>query len=98
MLDKKNRDLYIRALRCARVAQLVERNLAKVDVASSSLVSRSIHLLSFWKWHDRGTLFWSFPLGDVAKWLRQGSAKARSTVRICPSPLRIEVKLGWRNW
>ena len=28
----------------AGVAQLVERNLAKVEVASSRLVSRSIHL------------------------------------------------------
>lgn len=27
----------------AGIAQLVERNLAKVEVASSSLVSRSIH-------------------------------------------------------
>ena len=28
-------------LKCAGIAQLVERNLAKVEVASSSLVSRS---------------------------------------------------------
>src|SRR5574343_509122 len=32
-------------LRCAGIAQLVERNLAKVEVASSSLVSRA----RFWK-------------------------------------------------
>ena len=30
-------------LKCAGIAQLVERNLAKVEVASSSLVSRSKH-------------------------------------------------------
>ena len=30
--------------RCAGIAQLVERNLAKVEVASSNLVSRSTHL------------------------------------------------------
>ena len=30
----------------AGIAQLVERNLAKVEVASSSLVSRSIRLLN----------------------------------------------------
>ena len=32
------------SLRYAGIAQLVERNLAKVEVASSSLVSRSRHL------------------------------------------------------
>ena len=31
-------------LKYAGIAQLVERNLAKVEVASSSLVSRSRHL------------------------------------------------------
>ncbi len=34
----------IRILFAAGVAQLVERNLAKVEVASSRLVSRSIEL------------------------------------------------------
>ena len=32
------------SLKYAGIAQLVERNLAKVEVASSSLVSRSRHL------------------------------------------------------
>ncbi len=31
-------------VKCAGIAQLVERNLAKVEVASSNLVSRSKHL------------------------------------------------------
>jgi hypothetical protein len=30
--------------------------------------------------------------GDVAKWLRQGSAKPPSSVQIRPSPLRMEEK------
>ncbi len=35
----------------ARIAQLVERNLAKVEVASSSLVSRStfIYIVAVWQ-------------------------------------------------
>ena len=40
MLD--NELLICRIKACAGIAQLVERNLAKVEVASSSLVSRSI--------------------------------------------------------
>ena len=40
LLDNKGSICRIRA--CAGIAQLVERNLAKVEVASSSLVSRSI--------------------------------------------------------
>ena len=42
MLDKTFRLCRIRILFAAGVAQLVERNLAKVEVASSRLVSRSI--------------------------------------------------------
>ncbi len=41
MLDKTFRLCRIRILFAAGVAQLVERNLAKVEVASSRLVSRS---------------------------------------------------------
>ena len=42
MLDKTFRLCRIRILFAAGVAQLVERNLAKVEVASSRLVSRSM--------------------------------------------------------
>ena len=45
MLDKAFRLCRIRILFAAGVAQLVERNLAKVEVASSRLVSRSTKLL-----------------------------------------------------
>ena len=45
MLDKTFRLCRIRILFAAGVAQLVERNLAKVEVASSRLVSRSTKLL-----------------------------------------------------
>ena len=41
MTIKKQREVNLRDI-YAEVAQLVERNLAKVDVASSSLVFRSI--------------------------------------------------------
>ena len=40
-LDRCSKACKIRILRDAGVAQLVERNLAKVEVASSRLVSRS---------------------------------------------------------
>ena len=40
MTIKKQREVNLRDI-YAEVAQLVERNLAKVDVASSRLVSRS---------------------------------------------------------
>ena len=43
-LDNMGRLCKMRIL-AAGVAQLVERNLAKVEVASSRLVSRSIHLM-----------------------------------------------------
>ena len=61
----------------AGIAQLVERNLAKVEVASSSLVSRSRFrqnpgssqpgVLRFW-----GLQFVSPAQGVVAEWLRSG--------------------------
>ena len=41
MLDNIYGSCKMRILRSAGVAQLVERNLAKVEVASSRLVSRS---------------------------------------------------------
>lgn len=44
-------------MKCAAVAHLVERHLAKVEVASSSLVGRS-------KWS--GNIHSKY--GDVAKW------------------------------
>ena len=44
-------------MKCAAVAHLVERHLAKVEVASSSLVGRSI-----------GVVFITPLYGDVAKW------------------------------
>jgi hypothetical protein len=40
---KTSQALYNLSLANAGIAQLVERNLAKVEVASSSLVSRSKH-------------------------------------------------------
>lgn len=46
MLDKTFRLCKIRILFAAGVAQLVERNLAKVEVASSRLVSRSSFFFS----------------------------------------------------
>ena len=59
--------LCIVFLRCAVVAQLVEHHLAKVDVASSSLVNRS-HAVSSKKhrpWlHARH--------GEVVEWLGSG--------------------------
>ena len=44
ILEKKSESLII-TIRQAGIAQLVEHNLAKVGVASSSLVSRSIKVL-----------------------------------------------------
>ena len=41
MLDIKNKMVKIADVSIAGIAQLVEHNLAKVGVASSSLVSRS---------------------------------------------------------
>ena len=48
------------SLKYAGIAQLVERNLAKVEVASSSLVSRSIQNLNtvkFWNIDSSFTCF-----------------------------------------
>ena len=45
----------------AGVAHLVERDLAKVEVASSSLVARSTN--------EKGAnILLLFPYGDIAKW------------------------------
>ena len=60
----------------AEVAQLVERNLAKVEVAGSSPVFRSSSLSCLAvKKH-----------GDVAEWIRHGSAKPVTPVRFRTSP------------
>jgi hypothetical protein len=64
--DKKNRLAYIKGL--SGNNSVVECNLAKVEVAGSNPVSRSI-IKSFPA---------SYPqeiLGGIAKWLRQRSAK-----------------------
>ena len=57
MIDRKRVILYImscvqqehKTIRNARVAQLVERDLAKVEAAGSSPVSRSFHAKGLWK-------------------------------------------------
>ena len=40
----------------AEVAQLVERNLAKVEVAGSSLVFRSVDSIGLYRWNFLFTL------------------------------------------
>ena len=51
----------IRVSQYAAVAHLVERHLAKVEVASSSLVARSTN--------EKGAMILLlFPYGDIAKW------------------------------
>jgi hypothetical protein len=52
---------------CAEVAQLVERNLAKVEVAGSSPVFRSHPAWFGWLMAGAGTV-----CGDVAEWLGAG--------------------------
>ena len=48
-------------MKCAAVAHLVERHLAKVEVASSSLVARSTN--------EKGAnILLLFLYGDIAKW------------------------------
>ena len=60
MLDKAKNVWY--STPCsAGVAHLVERHLAKVEVASSSLVARSTN--------EKGAnILLLFPYGDIAKW------------------------------
>ena len=58
----------------ADVAQLVERNLAKVEVAGSNPVVRSAG-------GRRAALH-----GAVAEWFRQGSAKPSTRVRFPAAP------------
>ena len=53
-VDKMLEILKMAALFNAGIAQLVERNLAKVEVASSRLVSRSKH-------HKKGKQLSAFP-------------------------------------
>ena len=62
--------------RHAEVAQLVERNLAKVEVAGSSPVFRS----------ERAAEVALADCGDVAEWFRHGSAKPGTPVRFRSSP------------
>src|SRR5688572_30570026 len=69
----------------ADVAQLVAHHLAKVRVASSSLVIRSVGL----RWSPPRT---PTP-GGVAEWLRQGPAKPCTRVRF-PSPPRTISSAG----
>ena len=61
----------------AGIAQLVERNLAKVEVASSSLVSRS----------KFQTLYRGNPFGGMAEWLCSG---LQSRVRRFDSDSRLQ--------
>ena len=56
---------------------VVECNLAKVEVEGSNPFSRSIFLLHSTRYNSKGA---------VAKWLRPGSAKPLSAVRIRPAP------------
>ena len=59
----------------ADVAQLVERNLAKVEVAGSNPVVRSA-----------GRSIGPPLFGAVAEWIRQGSAKPSTRVRFPAAP------------
>ena len=54
---------YVKNIQYAAVAHLVERHLAKVEVASSSLVGRSKKIV---KNRLNKPIFHSY--GDVAKW------------------------------
>ncbi len=68
----------------AGIAQLVEHDLAKVGVASSSLVSRSKY------WHSVVTLYAVFATGLVAEWSCSG---LQSRVRRFDSDLGLQSKL-----
>ena len=66
----------------AGIAQPVERNLAKVEVASSNLVSRSIFLA---------------PLGGMAEWLCSG-LQSRQRRFNSDSRLHFTHQPGWWKW
>ena len=77
---------YVAISRHAGVVQSVERLLAKEKVESSSLFARSgkcIRLVSYGRSGRRYQFLFS---GDVAKLVRQGSAKPPSRVRVPSSP------------
>ena len=67
----------------AGIAQLVERNLAKVEVASSRLVSRS-------KFLDKPVL------GEIAKWLCSG-LQIRLRRFDSDSRLHYRTMAGWQS-
>lgn len=72
----------------AGIAQLVERNLAKVEVASSSLVSRSI-VLGEKALAVSPFLFYKHPLfGGVAEWSCSG---LQSRLRRFDSDPRLQI-------
>ena len=78
MIDRKRVILYImscvqqehKTIRNARVAQLVERDLAKVEAAGSSPVSRSFYFIA--ETFSRGFPLFSL-LATVTLFLFQGS-------------------------
>ena len=57
MLAEKEIICYIKRVKIAGIAQLVERNLAKVDVAGPNPVSRSSCPVVFFLWPYRPTLW-----------------------------------------
>ena len=69
-------------------SSVVEHNLAKVGVAGSNPVSRSIYVRG-WK-------------GGVAKWLRRRSAKplfsGSNPLAASTTGRRVQQAPGWRNW
>ena len=68
---------------------VVECNLAKVEVEGSNPFSRSIFLLLPTRQNSKGA---------VAKWLRPGSAKPLSAVRIRPAPPIPSLKYGFQSF
>jgi hypothetical protein len=70
------------AVRHADVAQLVAHHLAKVRVAGSNPVVRSMHRLAAVSGRSRRCGH----QGGVAEWLRQGPAKPCTRVRFPPPP------------
>jgi hypothetical protein len=76
------RPIQFRASHDAGIAQLVERNLAKVEVASSSLVSRSRHIIGQGPGESPGP-FLSAP-GLGGRVVMQRPAKPCTPVRFRP--------------
>lgn len=68
-IDIFNHEVRITRFRTAGIAQLVERNLAKVEVASSRLVFRSLLACLACKEHKEQLKIQD---GGIAKWLCSG--------------------------